>query len=146
MEAQDKFGRDLAAEFELISLHMFNGDQEKLEILKNTKLYKFFSGKVHHPGFTASNGIDKFKPRTTKVRCTPQRSKLLLKLVLDRYLIFEIISAEEHQSLMSMAESCDGENLVLAETLCEIKHRPKYKRIFNKIKNENRKNQSPQHG
>ncbi len=128
MEAQNIIGKDLAKSMELMFGEIFDNNPEKMAIIKNTKLFKYFNGstKINIPGYKT--------PYLLKITPTTERSKILLKLALDQYACIGVLDLAEYNNLKAMIESPDKENSILAEEILAIKFSPKFRKTLQKIK------------
>ena len=145
MHLQDKIGRDLSRnesvlldcvtnkEMMIIGIyHIINktDSSEFQEIMKNDitftangrqaikklskrKLIHFFSNGEHYK--------NKHQP-------SPVRGRLIYGVALRMYEALDIIDQDELERLLDMIYSPDDENLVIAESLIEIKYRPQWKK------------------
>ena len=139
MDINDKLGKDRAQELEAFFMLICGDKPEVRDIVKNTKMYSFFTGKVHHKGFTASNGIDVYPPRVTKTIRKQQANIILHDITLKQYLFEDVIDQKEYNSLKAMLDSPDTENAMMVEMLLEVKHRPLWQKKRNQLKNKLKK-------
>lgn len=126
-EAQHVIGKDLAKSMELMFGEIFDNNPEKMDIIRNTKLFKFFNG-------SHKVTIPNHRPFIYKLEPTEARSKILLDLAMKQYEYTGIMDFTEYNSLKAMIESEDSENRVLAEEIIALRISPKFRSFLQKLK------------